>query len=152
MAGKCKGQKSDGEDCGAWAQAGFDYCFQHNPLNKHSRLAASSRGGIKSGARRRAKSLDIEIAVISELIDPPVEGESLELKTPEALRVFAEGQIARLINRANGNPPTTSESREIRQWSEFLLKVYVVHFHDRLEDAELKIEAINRKQLTAGGE
>jgi len=49
---KCKAAKADGSPCGAYAQGGGEYCFQHDPAQ--AAAAADSR---RKGGEARAAQL-----------------------------------------------------------------------------------------------
>ena len=42
---KCKGAKADGSPCGAYATAGGEYCFAHDPAQATAAAEARSKGG-----------------------------------------------------------------------------------------------------------
>ena len=42
---KCKGAKADGSPCGAYATAGGEYCFAHDPSQAAAAAEARSKGG-----------------------------------------------------------------------------------------------------------
>lgn len=42
---KCKAAKADGSPCGAYAQSGGEYCFQHDPAQATAAEDARRRGG-----------------------------------------------------------------------------------------------------------
>lgn len=44
-AAKCKALKADGSPCGAYAQGGGEYCFQHDPAQATAAEDARRRGG-----------------------------------------------------------------------------------------------------------
>ena len=42
---KCKAAKADGSPCGAYAQAGGEYCFQHDPAQAEAAVDSRRKGG-----------------------------------------------------------------------------------------------------------
>lgn len=70
---KCQHIKSNKTKCQAFAQAGQDYCFRHDPASSEAKLVASSKGG-----QNRALQ--------------GVYGTTVKLETPEDIKSFL-GQV-----------------------------------------------------------
>lgn len=50
MGAKCKATTNTGEPCGAYALAGKQFCFTHDPARAADRAAARTRGGVNRRA------------------------------------------------------------------------------------------------------
>ena len=48
---ECQAKTADGSQCGAPAQTGKAYCFQHDPEQEAARVEARSRGGAARAAQ-----------------------------------------------------------------------------------------------------
>ena len=52
MGYKCKATNTSGQACGAWATAGSDFCFTHDPARAAERSAARKLGGLNRRTQR----------------------------------------------------------------------------------------------------
>ena len=65
---KCNYTKNYGQQCGAWALKGKDYCFRHDPSSRALSLEASQRGGLMNKTRPEIPLESIPISTPSDLV------------------------------------------------------------------------------------
>ena len=65
----CQGERKDGQPCNAWACAGSEHCFMHDPARAEERKAARAKGGRARHGRKVGVVGEPEPVTISGVAD-----------------------------------------------------------------------------------
>lgn len=60
QAGLCEAKTTTGKPCGAMAQTGRRYCYQHDPSRARERTAARKRGGARTREKMKRRTLPVD--------------------------------------------------------------------------------------------
>ncbi|HOD02895.1 MAG TPA: hypothetical protein PKN28_06170 [Clostridiales bacterium] len=65
---QCKAILDDGEQCGAYALKGKDYCFSHDPSSREAKLEAVRNGGLVKKVRIDEPLTQVDIVTAKDVV------------------------------------------------------------------------------------